>query len=545
MDAGVAEVGREDVASPSWDGPQAVLLASMDELEAVSRFAVDGVAAWARQLAEDADGLQLPEVRLRAELIEADLWRRQGKLADAARVAQRVRRWATDNGSRHVQARSAYLLAAVMQELGDAAMALEMAVTAVDLVDDTAPAALRIDHLVRLADCLGLQGDRSASERYAAVLELARDLGDAEREVLVLNNWAYSEALAGQHEEALRISEQLQARSAQHGMPLTVGSLDTIARALMGAQRPAEAVALLEQGLRPGAVEESADGDAGADFLLTLAEAHRLLGRFQDAQRHLDDCVDRCEAIGLTAIRVRARREQAELHAALGNWRAAYEEHKRYSDGLAELQSAQRDARARAMHAMYEATEARRQSRRYRELSLRDPLTGLYNRRHVDTELPRLLSERAGALTVAMVDLDHFKRVNDTCSHEVGDHVLRVVGDLLRAAVPGGPRAAGSFAARMGGEEFLLVLVGEDGEGARDRLESLRRAVRSHPWSPLTGRVPVTVSIGATSLGDRETLPLSELLSRADAHLYRAKRQGRDRVEADVLPLGGAPLPRQ
>ena len=151
----------------------------------------------------------------------------------------------------------------------------------------------------------------------------------------------------------------------------------------------------------------------------------------------------RCEEHGLTSIRVRAHREQAELHAAGGDFRAAYEEHQLTSTSCMELQSAQRDARARAVHAMYETTEARQQSRRYRELSLRDALTGLYNRRYVDERAPRLLRRRAGAAepwSSALVDVDHFKRVNDTCSHEVGDEVLRSVAELLDRMRPAGGR---------------------------------------------------------------------------------------------------------
>ena len=240
----------------------------------------------------------------------------------------------------------------------------------------------------------------------------------------------------------------------------------------------------------------------------------------------------RCDRYGLTSIRVRARREQAELHAASDDFRAAYEEHKLYTDELTELQSAQRDARARTLQAMFETTEARRQTRRYRELSLRDPLTGLYNRRYVDDQLPRLLAT-AVDVTVALLDLDHFKRINDTCSHEAGDQVLRTVADLLQeTASPAG--GEGSFVARMGGEEFLMVFVGADLPTAVRHLEALRRRLRAHPWGELTGGLPVTASIGAASaVGPTDVAP-TEVLGRADAQLYLAKRNGRDRVATDA-----------
>jgi diguanylate cyclase (GGDEF)-like protein len=205
-----------------------------------------------------------------------------------------------------------------------------------------------------------------------------------------------------------------------------------------------------------------------------------------------------------------------------------------------DLQSEQRDARARAVHAMYETTEARQQSRRYRELSLRDPLTGLYNRRYVDEQLPRLLRRAAGSadeVTLALLDLDHFKRVNDTFSHEVGDEVLRTVAELLQVieSPEDLDRDAGSFAARMGGEEFLLVLVGRDPAMDARQLESVRQAVAAQRWADLTGDLPVTASIGATSTaGLTDPMP-AELLSRADANLYRAKRQGRNRIVGDLI----------
>jgi diguanylate cyclase (GGDEF)-like protein len=404
------------------------------------------------------------------------------------------------------------------------------------LAEDALPEA-RIDHLARLADCLGLSRDLAARERYDHVLRLAEELGDVDRQLLVLNNRAYYETLSGSFEEALVWSTKLQELADQHGLPMRVGRLDTVGRVLMELGRLEDAETAMLPGLRPEALQASLDGDAGADFLLTLAEIRRRRGHLDQAQEVLAECVRRCDEYGLTAIRVRARREQSELHAASGSFRSAFEEHKLYCDELMELQSAERDARARALQAMYETTEARRQTRRYRELSLRDPLTGLYNRRFVDDALPRLLcaSDRgAGAVTVALLDLDHFKRINDTCSHEVGDRVLCTVAELLlKAGTSFGVGNGGSFAARMGGEEFLLVLVGAAPSTAARRLEDVRRAIRTHPWAELTGDLPVTVSIGAASVvGTTDATP-AEVLSRADAHLYLAKRSGRDRVVVD------------
>jgi two-component system cell cycle response regulator len=508
------------------------LLATVAELELVARFDRGDAEQRAEQAAVAARELGLPGLEQRAQLVKAELLRRRGHVAEAGRIAQGVHRWGSDNHAPATVARSHFVLSAIFQELGDVSVALEHAVRSVDLLDEDAAPALLIDHRTRLADCLALNGDEAARERYTEVQRIAEQLGDVDRELMVLNNRAYSETLWGDFAAALEVSTTMQAVAAAHDFPLHSGRLDTVARALMGLGRLEEAEETMLLGLEPGTLAASLVGDAGADFLLTLAEIRRRMGRVAAAQESLDESVRRCELHGLTSIRVRARREQAELHAAGGDFRAAFEEHKLYVGELTELQSAERDARARALQAMYETTEARRQSRRYRELSLRDPLTGLYNRRYVDEQLPRLLRRTTDApeVTVALLDLDYFKLVNDTCSHEVGDEVLRTVAELLQDDL-----RDGSFAARMGGEEFLLVLVGEGLRTAVRHLDAVRRTVAAHPWGDLTGGMTITVSIGAASTAGSEEPTPAELLGRADAHLYRAKRDGRDRVVSDLL----------
>jgi diguanylate cyclase (GGDEF)-like protein len=237
---------------------------------------------------------------------------------------------------------------------------------------------------------------------------------------------------------------------------------------------------------------------------------------------------------------MRAWGERAELYAALGCFEDAYAQYKVFHAEAMVVYSAERDARVRILQAVFETDEARRTSRHYRDLALRDPLTGLYNRRFVDGQLPALLREAAdtGApLSVALIDLDHFKRINDTCSHDAGDQVLRKFSELLTAGIDelrgcGGPDSPDAFAARLGGEEFLLVLPRIDGTEAVTRLEKLRDSIRAHSWRPLTGDLPVTVSIGVA------TVPVtgasqSALLRRADHNLYIAKHAGRDCTVGD------------
>jgi diguanylate cyclase (GGDEF)-like protein len=143
------------------------------------------------------------------------------------------------------------------------------------------------------------------------------------------------------------------------------------------------------------------------------------------------------------------------------------------------------------------------------------------------------MAEAAAAgtpLTVALIDLDYFKRINDTLSHDVGDRVLVMVADLLSARLDS--LAGDGFVARMGGEEFLVVLPEVGILEAPERLDEIRLDVAAHCWAPVTGALPVTVSIGAVSLTAAGGETQAELLAEADRRLYVAKHAGRNRVVA-------------
>jgi two-component system, cell cycle response regulator len=154
-----------------------------------------------------------------------------------------------------------------------------------------------------------------------------------------------------------------------------------------------------------------------------------------------------------------------------------------------------------------------------------DPLTGLRNRRDLEAEL-RLLSANAQRyelpIAALMVDIDHFKRVNDTFGHQVGDEVLADVARRLSSVA-----RRGDLVGRWGGEEFLVILPMTSHQGARMLAERMRVTVGASPVrASRDGGVPVTVSIGCAG-GDHDTVAL---IARADGALYDAKRGGRNAV---------------
>ncbi|WP_245757259.1 GGDEF domain-containing protein [Amycolatopsis xylanica] len=160
--------------------------------------------------------------------------------------------------------------------------------------------------------------------------------------------------------------------------------------------------------------------------------------------------------------------------------------------------------------------------------SLRDSLTSSYNRRYLDQHLHGLLRERQGGIAVALIDLDLFKRVNDTYGHLVGDRVLRRVAGLLQEGLP-----PGAFCARYGGEEFALVMPDIDARTAVRVAEAARARVADHQWSKLQPGLSVTISVGLaheSGPGQGRALEAERQLVRADTLLYAAKRAGRNMV---------------
>lgn len=163
-----------------------------------------------------------------------------------------------------------------------------------------------------------------------------------------------------------------------------------------------------------------------------------------------------------------------------------------------------------------------------REQSIRDPLTGLFNRRYLEESLEREIrraTRSQRSLSVLMIDLDHFKRFNDTFGHDAGDVLLRELGQLLQSNVRGS-----DIACRYGGEEFSLIMPDATLSTAQERAELIRKSAKSfnlkHAGQALGA---VTLSVGVAAFPENGDTPF--LLTRAaDQALYRAKAAGRDRV---------------
>jgi diguanylate cyclase (GGDEF)-like protein len=270
------------------------------------------------------------------------------------------------------------------------------------------------------------------------------------------------------------------------------------------------------------------------------------------------------ETVAVLRLLVRAQEELGDIAAAFALHKQLLVAVLRMRDGIAEREDQIVAARYEAERELEAAERGRRQlqqltranrrladeRRAMEHLAHTDALTGLANRRHFDAQLARLLvqAELSGdEVSMVLVDIDHFKRVNDRHSHLVGDAVLRA----LAAEITRHCRVS-DLAARIGGEEFVVLLPRTSPVEARAVAERLRTSVASLDLGRLAAGLRVTVSAGVAGLPGAVGLDASpgtatpeHLLAAADAALYDAKRSGRNRVRvcpatdpAGVVPGG-------
>jgi len=237
----------------------------------------------------------------------------------------------------------------------------------------------------------------------------------------------------------------------------------------------------------------------------------------------------------LTLLRELAdvREAAGDLGGALRTFREFHDLALQARDQAAEQRGQVFNARLQVERALHDAEIERLRAERLslvnEELARRvtvDELTGLVNRRGLDTALALRTCDPRARFACVLIDIDHFKLVNDRFSHLVGDEVLRRLGALIREAV----RDA-DVAARYGGDEFALLIDRADAARARDISERLRGAVAAMAWDRVARGLAITLSIGIALR--REAESADALLARADERLYAAKHAGRDAVRVD------------
>lgn len=483
----------------------------------------------------------LPEEGGRARLIIADAASRSDDVAGAVDVARAVLIRARTHtvhdayGALVVAARAQALLAWCLYRMGILGEAVAHAVEAVRLLPAAAPLHLQVDHTMTLAL---LNGAHSPDDRYIDafehVLAQAEQLDNTDLLLITLNNYAWLHHIHRRPADARPLIARIQTVSRSRKAVLSSTILDTISSVLLdlGDLDGAETVA---RSMIDPAVPDT-EARAKPEALLTLARIRAQRGALRESL----DLVSQAERIAIERrvpeMIAMATEQKADLLAELDDPASAFQALKLSHTTWKEVYNREAADRATTLHALFETEQAHQRSVIFEQLAEHDALTGLWNRRHIDRVLPHLLSSeqlRQGALSIAIIDVDHFKHLNDSRSHLTGDAVLVRLGELLTQVVP-----KPGFTARLGGEEFLLTMPETGPVAALALCETTRRLVQDERWSALTDGLAVTVSVGFATTTAGSTM--STLLRAADEALYRAKNTGRNRVNPTAVALDEA-----
>ena len=466
-------------------------------------------------------------------------------------------------------------LASASSSSGDNLESLRCALGASAVFKASGDGAGECDALIQVAMTLRMVSDyASALSTLEQAESLARALPDPARVALVLRQIGICSSLVGQHAHALsclgealsvlralgnevdQLNVRLSQCNARNRYSLTLAA-DAPERLELQAQSLSDWRALADDCQRAGQVR--LEMMARGNYAITLHEC----ARHQDAIGELKSLVPHYETLGMRPNLGLCYGELGRAHQALGNVTAARDNHLQaiavLQDGVGALDDLQSsfeglsrayehlgdykaalaalrevraiDARksteaARAALAMRELRiELARLTNQWAKAATQDALTGLANRRGLEawmaTHLPRV--EQGESLNVLLMDLDHFKRVNDVYGHATGDEVLRRVARVVQQCC-----RDCDLAVRYGGEEFVLALAGANRETVGAIAARLRTTVSAQPWADVAAQLVVTISMGVA--GAHEASDAATLFALADKRLYAAKYRGRDQV---------------
>jgi diguanylate cyclase (GGDEF)-like protein len=478
----------------------------------------------------------------------------RGDLRGALGRAMEAERHADATPDPATHAEVAALRAQLSFFTGSYTEALHQAERAVERADATQDLRLRV--YARRATCpvFGNVGVADLRRRVEELLELAVRSGNPWEEAISRNDLACNMQSDGELAEAE--AELARALSAAHQVTTAnsfalgvIHSTRADLRLLLG--RAEEALSDAELSLELLSASEEPNPYVLGATVRADVQARMALGRLDDAQsvgegalKWLGDRVPQTRSLILSTLAssLRAAGRVEEAYDALR--RAAELERQAFQE-LAELQlrleratletnaarqtSAALKAKNRQLadaHAELErrTEELERLQEQLRDQAERDWLTGLYNRRYFARELERLSGEgNEEWLSLAIIDLDHFKSVNDDYGHEVGDRVLVRVAALLCDVL-----RSSDVIVRSGGEEFLVLMAATELNAATAACERIRRRIRDEDWGELGAGPALTASAGVAATDDpRQIAALTRL---ADERLYEAKRAGRNRV---------------
>ncbi len=424
-----------------------------------------------------------------------------------------------------------------LQHLEQALQTLE----AIGDIAETAPIKINIASLLQ-----SLEQHERAIEAYYKALELLKKYPHPVRELEVQGNLAQSLVALNRVDEAMVLFELVGKMTEQQKLPLHhARNLVNMGEALGKLGRPEESLVVLQSAYPLFKGNVIAEGHTFC--LMYMARARAQLGHIDEALGSLQEAQQNANQLGMLPLQKKIAFARYEIAKQAQSFELALEalevcnditQRIRAGDAERQLQlftlerdfeKAVTDAeihRLKNVELARVLTELEGKTAQLEQLLRQDVLTGVYTRRFLEELLElewRNAQREQQTLSVALLDIDNFKMVNDLFSHRIGDQVLLTIGDLMRQVT--GTRA---IAARYGGEEFVLALPGTSLSQAVAVCEHLRWSIECYPWQELHPDLRITASIGISA--DAQVEHFEKLLDLADQEMYRAKRLGKNRV---------------
>jgi diguanylate cyclase (GGDEF)-like protein len=382
-----------------------------------------------------------------------------------------------------------------------------------------------------LKNCLGRvyfsMGNLQEAYKYSLASLESAPQGDLLIKANALNNIAFILHQMGQNERALEYALQsvVDFDQGNHliGKSEALDTLGSIYLALGQAERAMESH---QVGLELARYGQNRGQEI--NNLLGIARLQQRNGELQAARQTLLEIIEISQAIGAKQEEANANEQLAEICKQQGDYQAALHYFEAFHSISMKLSNEKAERRLQQMHVQYEVENIRKQANQYRELASTDALTGLLNRRRffeLAEQSLRTAQIEHRHLGVMMLDIDHFKKINDIHGHSIGDAVLVEVASRLRQSL-----RADDWAGRYGGDELVVVLHDANGETVQEIARRCQQTIVRQATTFGAAQQEITISLGAACYDGSQELNLSELVDRADWALLQAKKAGRNQV---------------
>jgi diguanylate cyclase (GGDEF)-like protein len=475
--------------------------------------------------------------------------RRAGNLAQSLSQSMQVLAYLANIRLPGVEADTLQNVAIIMGYLGNFAEGLEYGFKALVLAQSISDRE-REGHILNSIGVLYVHSKNidESLRIFRQALRLNHKLGQKRYEGLTLNNMALAHSARGNHQKARDASlRALHLAEETKFSNLIVTATGTIGETYLAMGEYSLASQYLQHYLTAARSTKSKRDEAWA--LILLGETDLRQKRESTTLAYLHQALALVEQVGLRMEKARCHELLAEMYEQQGNLKEALAQLRLFyqtKEAVLNETTAQRIANLQVIHQMEtikrdaeiqhlktvelqrEIEERKKKELALEELATIDPLTGILNRRKFSLVAEREIQDalqRHRSLSIILLDIDHFKKVNDRYGHAIGDQVLTDVAEILQVNL-----RTEEIVGRIGGDEFATILPGSNQRQGQQIAKRLKKKIVSHPFRFDRGSFSITVSIGIAEFDPRQDEDLGMLFNHADQAMYSAKRSGRNRI---------------